>query len=149
MSTARTDSLGATKGSVPLITSPAPSKVSVPAPASTRRAAVDQEPPPHWRDVAACIDQDLNLFFPISTVGAAAARQVEAAKEVCRACPVQQSCLEWALDVGPEFGIFGGRTEVERRRLRSRRATGQRWVRAAASGPRRSEDAVADALEPR
>jgi WhiB family redox-sensing transcriptional regulator len=147
MSTARTDSLGATKASVPLITSPTPTKVSVPAPPSTRRAAVGQDPPPHWRDFAACIEQDLNLFFPISTVGAAAARQVEAAKEVCRACPVQSNCLEWALDVGPEFGIFGGRTEVERRRLRSRRATGQRWMRAAASGARRGEDV--DALDPR
>ena len=149
MSTARIDLPGPTKGSLPLITSPASGKVSVPAPPAPRRTAVGQEPPPHWRDFAACVEQDLNLFFPISTVGAAAARQVEAAKEVCRACPVQQSCLEWALDVGPEFGIFGGRTEVERRRLRSRRATGQRWVRTVPPGPHRSEEAVADALEPR
>jgi WhiB family redox-sensing transcriptional regulator len=123
--------------------------VSVPAP-TPRRTALGQEPPPHWRDFAACVEQDLNLFFPISTVGAAAARQAEAAKEICRACPVQQSCLEWALDVGPEFGIFGGRTEVERRRLRSRRGTGQRWARVgAASGSHRNEEAVTDAPEPR
>ena len=149
MSTTRIDLPGATRTSVPLIGSPAPSKVSVPARPAPRHTAVGQEPPPHWRDFAACVEEDLNLFFPISTVGAAAARQVEAAKEVCRACPVQQSCLEWALDVGPEFGIFGGRTEVERRRLRSRRIPRQRWARTTSTGPHRGEEAVTDALEPR
>ena len=114
-----------------------------------RRTVVGQDPPPHWRDFAACVNQDLNLFFPISTLGAVAQRQVEAAKQVCRACPVQQSCLEWALEVGPEFGIFGGCTEVERRRLRSRRGSSERWRSAATAGPHRSEQAVAEALEPR
>jgi WhiB family redox-sensing transcriptional regulator len=149
MSTARTHSLGATKSSVPLIASPAPSKVSVPAVPAARRTGASEGPSPDWRALAACVEQDLNLFFPVSTVGAAAARQVEAAKEVCRNCPVQQSCLEWALDVGPEFGIFGGRTEVERRRLRSRRGTGQRWVRPAVPLRQRGEEAVVDSLEPR
>jgi len=131
-----------------LIPGSAPSPTRTPTPAR-RRSRADEEPPPHWRDFAACIEQDLNLFFPISTVGAAAARQVEAAKQVCRDCPVQQSCLEWALDVGPEFGIFGGCTEVERRRLRSRRDAAQRWRNVPAPGPHRSEEAVAEALEPR
>ncbi|MFL6026415.1 MAG: WhiB family transcriptional regulator [Friedmanniella sp.] len=146
MSTARLDRTAATNPDVPLIGAPAPSGLVAP---TRRRTVVGQEPPPHWRDFAACIEEDLNLFFPISTVGAAAARQVEAAKQVCRACPVQQSCLEWALEVGPEFGIFGGRTEVERRRLRSRRAAGQHWRAAGVPGAHRSEQSVAEDLEPR
>jgi len=120
------------------------------APARSRRRSVrGQEPPPDWREFAACVDHDLNLFFPMSTAGPAAERQVETAKQVCRGCPVQATCLEWALEVGPEFGIFGGHTEVERRVLRSRRSAGQRWRTAAAPFPHRSEQAVADALEPR
>ena len=116
---------------------------------ATRRNGAAPEEPPHWRDFAACINQDLNLFFPISAVGAAAERQVEAAKQVCRSCPVQAQCLDWALDVGPEFGIFGGCTEVERRRLRSRRDLAQRWRNVPAPGPHLSEQSVAEALEPR
>jgi len=114
-----------------------------------RRSTVTGAEPPHWRDFAARVDQDLNLFFPISTVGAAADRQVEAAKQICRSCPVRDNCLEWALDVGPEFGIFGGCTDVERRRLRSRRDAAQRWRNVPSPGPHRSEQSVAEALEPR
>nr|WP_231930622.1 WhiB family transcriptional regulator [Friedmanniella luteola] len=101
---------------------------------------------PDWRDSAACVREDLNLFFPISTVGAAAAQQVAAAKAVCARCPVRQDCLEWSLDVGPEFGIFGGCTEVERRRLRNERSAGPRWR--SDVGPHRSEAAVREAMEP-
>ena len=85
-----------------------------------RRTPIGAEPEPDWRDSAACVGVDLNLFFPISTVGAAAQAQVAEAKSVCAECPVQRACLDWALAVGPEFGIFGGRTEVERRLLRQR-----------------------------
>lgn len=118
-------------------------------PSRPRRTARGEEPPPHWRDFAACVQQDLNLFFPVSTSGPTARRQVDAAKQVCEACPVQQNCLEWALDVGPEFGIFGGKTEAERRVLRSRRSPAQRWRTAPAPFPHRSEEAVTEALEPR
>lgn len=111
-----------------------------PAPAP---AAVDV---PDWRISAGCLDQDLNLFFPVSSFGAAAQQQVAAAKKVCAACPVQPVCLEWSLAVGPEFGIFGGRTEHERRVLRNERSSGPRWVTSA--GPHRSEADVHEALEP-
>ena len=143
MSAARTGRSDLSATSLPLITAPAP--VARP----TRKTAPGQEPPPHWRDFAACVEQDLNLFFPMSTAGQAAQRQAEAAKQVCQACPVRQSCLEWALEVGPEFGIFGGTTEAERRILRSRRSPAQRWRNVPAPFPHRSEEAVAQALEPR
>ena len=122
-----------------------PDAASRPAPAK-RRNTVSEEEVPDWRDSAACVREDLNLFFPISTVGRAAQQQVDAAKAVCGRCPVRQDCLEWALDVGPEFGIFGGCTEVERRRLRNERSSGPQWSSTVA--PHRSESSVHEALEP-
>ena len=73
-----------------------------------------------WIDRAACRHVDPELFFPDSDIRPARA-QVEAAKKVCRRCPVRGTCLSWALDNGQEAGIWGGTTEEERRRLRRRR----------------------------
>ena len=39
-----------------------------------------------WRDRAACLDVDPELFFPIGNTGPALA-QIEEAKAVCRTCP--------------------------------------------------------------
>jgi WhiB family transcriptional regulator, redox-sensing transcriptional regulator len=76
-----------------------------------------------WFDHAACRQMDPELFFPDSDVRPAWA-QVEAAKKVCRRCPVRGICLSRALDDGQEAGIWGGTTEEERRRLRRRRVPG-------------------------
>lgn len=70
-----------------------------------------------WRDQAACRDADANLFFPAGSTGHAV-EQIEAAKAVCRSCPVQQACLQFALETNQEAGIWGGHDEDERRRLR-------------------------------
>ena len=59
---------------------------------------------------------DPDLFFPER---GASTRE---AKSVCRACPVQQECLEFALSNGEKFGIWGGMSERERRRVRRARA---------------------------
>jgi WhiB family redox-sensing transcriptional regulator len=72
-----------------------------------------------WRDLAACIGQDPELFFPIGTHGLDR-RQTEAAKAVCAQCPVSSECLDWALRTGQAAGIWGGATEDERRALRRR-----------------------------
>jgi WhiB family transcriptional regulator, redox-sensing transcriptional regulator len=37
---------------------------------------------------------------------------------MCRDCPVRVLCLDWALEHGVDFGIWGGLTEDERRALR-------------------------------
>jgi WhiB family transcriptional regulator, redox-sensing transcriptional regulator len=75
-----------------------------------------------WLDHAACRGRDPELFFPVTDIGAARV-QVEAAKKVCRRCPVQRACLSWALGNRQEAGIWGGMTEEERHRLRRRRRT--------------------------
>jgi WhiB family redox-sensing transcriptional regulator len=43
------------------------------------------------------------------------------AKATCRECPVQEPCLEWALTTRERYGIFGGLSERERRKVRRER----------------------------
>lgn len=70
-----------------------------------------------WEELAACRDADQKLFFPEhgneSTVPA---------KRICRGCPVRPECLEYALANDEQFGIWGGLSERERRRLTKRAA---------------------------
>lgn len=47
--------------------------------------------------------------------------RIQAAKSVCRACPEQQRCLDWAVETNQDFGIWGGYTERERAKLRKER----------------------------
>ena len=76
-----------------------------------------------WQDQAACCQPGPDgsppspeLFWPVGTAGPAL-RQTDQAKAICRSCPVQTLCLEWALDALPE-GIAGGLTADERRTLK-------------------------------
>jgi WhiB family transcriptional regulator, redox-sensing transcriptional regulator len=72
---------------------------------------------PDWHARAACRNADPELFFPEGTLGPA--RQAAAqAQRICFACPVRARCLDWALTNGATYGIWGGRTEEERRALR-------------------------------
>jgi WhiB family transcriptional regulator, redox-sensing transcriptional regulator len=70
-----------------------------------------------WRSEALCRDTDPELFFPIGTTGAALV-QIEHARAVCRQCPVQTDCLDFALRTNQDSGIWGGTSEEERRILR-------------------------------
>lgn len=87
-----------------------------PAPAYTNIPAhfARQLIPAPWMDDAACKGEDTELFFP------SRGESTEAAKTICDRCPVRQPCLDYALDVGEKFGIFGGTSERERRRMRAR-----------------------------
>lgn len=73
-----------------------------------------------WREHAACRGIDATTFFPAGETGEAVSH-VEAAKFLCRQCPVEEACLEFALITKQEYGIWGGRTEAERRSMRPRR----------------------------
>src|SRR5499427_8098019 len=73
-----------------------------------------------WQDLANCLGVDPDLFFPER---GASTRE---AKEVCRGCVVRQECLEYALANGEKFGIWGGLSERERRRIRRQRAQAAR-----------------------
>jgi WhiB family redox-sensing transcriptional regulator len=78
-----------------------------------------------WRDRAACIGEDPELFFPVGTTGQAL-EQVERAKQVCRRCEVIDECLEWALETNQDAGVWGGLSEEERRTLRRGRVRRRR-----------------------
>jgi WhiB family redox-sensing transcriptional regulator len=70
-----------------------------------------------WRESAACLDEDPELFFPVGT-GPSAATQAAVAKAVCRRCIVVERCLRWALHTDLQDGVCGGMTPEERRALR-------------------------------
>ncbi|WP_229686907.1 WhiB family transcriptional regulator [Longimycelium tulufanense] len=72
-----------------------------------------------WRSEAACVGVDPELFFPVGE-GPLIEWQVAEAKAVCRGCPVIVECRAWALQVGEDFGVWGGLDAEERRELRRR-----------------------------
>lgn len=72
-----------------------------------------------WRNVAACMHADPNLFFPVSITGSSLV-QVAEAKAICARCPVRRECLEFARTNEPIDGIWGGMTSQERQRARRR-----------------------------
>jgi len=76
---------------------------------------------PAWDARAACRGELAGLFVPSLGGEPAHARiQREAqAKRVCAQCPVRKECLEYALRVREELGIWGGLDATERRALRS------------------------------
>jgi WhiB family redox-sensing transcriptional regulator len=78
-----------------------------------------------WRDRAACLDEDPELFFPIGNTGPAIL-QIEEAKAVCRRCTVVDVCLKWAIESGQDAGVWGGMSEDERRALKRRNARARR-----------------------
>jgi WhiB family transcriptional regulator, redox-sensing transcriptional regulator len=68
-----------------------------------------------WIEQANCRGVDPDAFF---VRGAAHAR---AALRLCQGCPVQEPCLEYALEEEIDFGVWGGLTERQRRSLQRRR----------------------------
>lgn len=69
-----------------------------------------------WQDRGACRGADADLFFPER--GASTRR----AKQICSECAVRVECLEYAICTGEKFGIWGGMSERERRRIRKERS---------------------------
>lgn len=65
----------------------------------------------HWRQLAECRGEDPELFFPSRSKGA----QARNAKEVCGRCLVREPCAAWAIEVGVEYGVWGGTTAADRR----------------------------------
>lgn len=73
--------------------------------------------PVDWQAHARCTDVsvDPEIFFPERGGSSKAARAV------CKDCKVQSQCLDYALNNKEQFGIWGGTSERERRRLRKER----------------------------
>ena len=78
--------------------------------------AIDEPEEAGWQLEANCLGVDPDLFFPER--GAS----TKEAKAVCKGCVVREDFLEFALQNGEKFGIWGGLSERERRRIRRQRA---------------------------
>jgi len=68
--------------------------------------------PPAWMADAVCATTDPEAFYPEK------GGSTREAKAICRSCTVQAECLDWALDRDERFGIWGGLSERERRRIK-------------------------------
>lgn len=77
--------------------------------------------PALWWESGACRGADPVLFFPPDQDGPRRkADRENAAIALCVGCPVRRTCLEHALAVPERFGVWGGTTELERRKYRRR-----------------------------
>lgn len=65
-----------------------------------------------WKQLGNCRGMNPDLFFPNTGI------PTTAAKKVCAGCVVRDDCLEYALVNALKFGVFGGKSERERRKLR-------------------------------
>jgi WhiB family redox-sensing transcriptional regulator len=69
---------------------------------------------PGWQERGLCAQTDPEAFFPEK------GGSTREAKKVCLTCDVRQDCLEYALANDERFGIWGGLSERERRKLKKR-----------------------------
>jgi WhiB family redox-sensing transcriptional regulator len=77
--------------------------------------AMLEEPQPSdegWAEKALCPQTDPEAFYPEK------GGSTKDAKKVCQRCPVSKQCLQWALDNDERYGVWGGLSERERRRLK-------------------------------
>jgi len=65
-----------------------------------------------WQERALCSQTDPEAFFPEK------GGSTREAKRICTGCEVRDECLEYALAHDERFGIWGGLSERERRRLK-------------------------------
>lgn len=75
-------------------------------------AAFDGDGPLSWQQQALCAQTDPDAFFPEK------GGSTREAKSVCESCTVRLECLQYALMNDERFGIWGGLSERERRKLR-------------------------------
>ena len=75
---------------------------------------------PEWYSQARCAEADPEAWFPEK------GRSTAYAKLVCRMCEVRPRCLEFALETRQPYGVWGGASERERRKiLREREKTAE------------------------
>jgi len=77
----------------------------------------------NWMSEGKCRDLSPTAFFPSDGIG------VQAAQRICAECPVADACLQYALDERVDHGVWGGKSERERRRILRRRRLSHTSVR--------------------
>ena len=79
-----------------------------------RKPAATDDNPLAWQSDSLCAQTDPEAFFPEK------GGSTRDAKKICTSCEVRSECLEYALENDERFGIWGGLSERERRKLRKR-----------------------------
>ena len=69
-----------------------------------------------WKDQAACSGTDTEIFYPANS------DEEAEALSICATCPVRAQCLDYAIRNRETYGIWGGATPEQRRRMRRERA---------------------------
>jgi len=100
-----------TTGSVPFEVTGRPQMSLVPERMDFDAVAADEEDD-QWQERALCAQTDPEAFFPEK------GGSTREAKRICQGCEVRDRCLEYALANDERFGIWGGLSERERRRLK-------------------------------
>ncbi len=83
-------------------------------------------PADSWRDRAACKGKETLMWYPWATTTSEDRAKVDTdklatARFICRSCPVQTQCLDYAITTNQTDGIWAGTLPSERRRLSSMR----------------------------
>jgi WhiB family transcriptional regulator, redox-sensing transcriptional regulator len=78
------------------------------------RTVQNTDDPLAWQSDSLCAQTDPEAFFPEK------GGSTRDAKKICTSCEVRSRCLEYALENDERFGIWGGLSERERRKLRKR-----------------------------
>lgn len=79
-----------------------------------RKPETDEDSQLSWQADSLCAQTDPEAFFPEK------GGSTRDAKKICASCDVRAQCLEYALQNDERFGIWGGLSERERRKLRRR-----------------------------
>ncbi|PPK69814.1 WhiB family transcriptional regulator [Actinokineospora auranticolor] len=74
----------------------------------------DETEEQEWQERALCAQTDPEAFFPEK------GGSTREAKRICLGCEVRAECLEYALAHDERFGIWGGLSERERRKLKKK-----------------------------
>jgi WhiB family redox-sensing transcriptional regulator len=104
----------AARGSIPGDWFVDPVHLGVPGVRRPSPAEDEEDGPLSWQADALCAQTDPEAFFPEK------GGSTRDAKRICTSCEVKSECLEYALQNDERFGIWGGLSERERRRLRRR-----------------------------
>ncbi len=64
-----------------------------------------------WQSRGLCRGLPPDIFFPDDRGSS------DIAKRICAGCPVRAECLEYALAIREPFGVWGGASERDRRRI--------------------------------
>jgi WhiB family redox-sensing transcriptional regulator len=69
----------------------------------------------NWRENANCAGLDVDMFFPVKSA------VTDTVKKICDNCFVKKECAAFAISIPEISGYWGGTTERERQKLRSKR----------------------------